>query len=83
MKPNGKPAQIAFDPSESKFYWVPLRFIGLDGKDVAFKGEALSWHDALAYDPDLKLVVLNCSSLRQVFVLRLDRTTAKLDAIVE
>jgi hypothetical protein len=82
-RPDGTQAQLAFDPNESQFLWVPLRFVGLDGKEVAFRGEALSWHDALAYDADLKLAVLNCSSLRQVFVLRFDRKTAKLAPVEE
>lgn len=68
---DGRLANLAFAPADNTFRWLELPFVGADGKPVEFRGDAFSWHDAIAYDPELKLAVLNSSHLRQVFVLRL------------
>ncbi|MCX7804351.1 MAG: kelch repeat-containing protein [Planctomycetota bacterium] len=82
-KPDGTPSNAAFDPSSGKFFWVDLKFAEEDGKPVSFKDNPFSWHDALAYDPELKLVVLNNSSARKVWVLRFERKTAALAEMTE
>jgi len=79
-KPDGKLSNAAWDPAENKFYWVALRFIEND-KPVEFKEPPFSWSDALRYDPELKLAVLNNSSARKVWVLKFDRKSAGLEEI--
>jgi hypothetical protein len=79
-KPDGSLANVAWDPNDAAFFWVELKFVD-DGKAVQPKEEAFSWHDALAYDPLLKLVLLNNSSARKVWALRFDRQTAGMDPI--
>lgn len=78
QKPDGRFANAAWSPSDNKFYWVDLPFVE-NGKDVGFKTSPFSWHDALSYDRDLNLLVLNNSSARKVWLMRFDRKTAKLE----
>jgi hypothetical protein len=52
-----------------------------DGKPVANFGSSES--DGLAYDPELKLVLLNKNNLSRVFALKLDRATLKMKEIAE
>jgi len=82
-KPDGKLANMAYDPAANKFFWVDLKFVGPDGKELVFKDNPFSWHDALAYDPELKLAVLNSVSRQQVYVLRFDRKAAAMEEIKE
>ncbi|MDD4888624.1 MAG: kelch repeat-containing protein [Phycisphaerae bacterium] len=82
-KPDGKLANIAYDPAANKFLWVDLKFVGPDGKDPGFKGNPFGWDDALTYDPELKLAVLNSSNRQEVYVLRFDRKTATMEEIKE
>ena len=77
-RPDGKLMNVAWDPNDRKFYWVDLAFVE-DGKPAAFKAPPFSWSDALAYDPELKLLVLNNSSARKVWTMKFDRKTAKLE----
>ncbi|MCY3018944.1 MAG: hypothetical protein NTW87_07950 [Planctomycetota bacterium] len=81
-KPDGKLGNVAWDPAENKFYWVDLKFVEND-KPVEFKEPPFSWSDALSYDAELKLVLLNNSSARKVWVMKLDRKTAGLTEIAE
>jgi len=81
-KPDGKLGNVAWDPAENKFYWVGLAFVE-NGKPVEFKDSPFSWSDALRYDPELKLVLLNNSSARKVWALKFDRKSARLAEIAE
>jgi len=78
--PDGKQRSVAWDPSDGRFYWVDLRFEA-KGKPVEFKDNPFSWSDALAYDPELKLVILNNSSDHKVWVLKFDRKSAKMEVV--
>jgi hypothetical protein len=75
---DGKVRNYAWDPNDGKFYWVGLAYVE-GGKEVGAPG--LSWSDALAYDPELKLVVLNNSSAQKVWALKFDRQSAKPEEI--
>jgi hypothetical protein len=77
-RPDGKLGNAVWDPNDSKFYWVDLRFVEAD-KPAEFKGNPFSWSDALAYDPELKLVLLNNSSAGKVWAMKFDRKTAKME----
>ncbi len=68
---------VVWDPNDGKFYWADLKFVA-DDKEVQFKSNPFSWHDALAYDPELKLVLLNNSSDQRVWAMRFDRKSANL-----
>ena len=74
----GRLRNVVWNPTDLKFYWADLKFVA-DGKEVAFNGNPFSWHDALHYDPALKLVVMNNSSAKRVWALKFDRETAKLE----
>ncbi len=76
-RPDGALSNVAWSPAENAFYWVTLPFVEKD-KPVAFKDSPFSWHDALAYDPDLDLILLNNSSARKVWALKFDCKTAQL-----
>jgi hypothetical protein len=82
QKPDGQFANVAWDPAQNRFYWISLPFVEAD-KPVQFKSSPFSWHDALHFDPALKLVLLNNSSARKVWALKFDRTAAKLEEIKE
>lgn len=71
--PDGKLSQAAWDPETGKYYWVDLPHS--DGKT-----HNRSWSSAIAYDPDLKLALM-CDAGKKVWVLKFDRTTAKLTEI--
>ena len=79
---DGKVANYVWDPKDSKYYWVDLGFSEA-GKTVEFKEPPFSWADALAYDPELKLVLLNNSGAAKVWALKFDRQAAKLTEIPE
>jgi hypothetical protein len=79
-RPDGRLGNVAWGPEENKFYWVDLPFAA-DGKPVTFRKSPFSWHDALRYDPELKLVLLNNSSARRVWALRFDRKSVKMEEI--
>jgi hypothetical protein len=72
--PGGKLSHIAWDPQTAKYHWVKLPYS--DGKLHKH-----SWSSAVAYDPHLKLVLLNHSRERKVWVLKLDRKTLEMEAI--
>jgi len=78
--PDGKQRNIAWDPADGRFYWADLKFEA-KGKPVEFKENPFSWSDALAYDPKLKLVILNNSSDYKVWVLKFDRKAAKMEVV--
>jgi len=80
QRPDGKLMNVAWDPQDSKFYWVDLAFVE-NGKPMEFKTPPFSWSDALSYDPALKLLVLNNSSARKVWLMKFDRKTAKLEVM--
>jgi len=80
-KPDGKASNIAWSPADRKYYWVDLPYV-IGGKPANL-GRGFSWHDALRYDPELKLVLLNNSSGRRVWVLKFDPKTAKMEEIKE
>ena len=74
---NEIPGFDIYDPATGKFFWVDLKFVD-GGKEVkpgtrGEGGKPFSWSDALAYDPELRLVLLNNSSARKVWAMRLDR----------
>lgn len=77
-RPDGKLMNIAWDPNDHKFYWADLQFVE-HGKPVEFKQPPFSWSDALNYDPELKLLVLNNSSARKVWLMKFDRKAARLE----
>jgi len=74
----GRFSSYAWNPNDRRFYWVALPFME-GGKEVAFKEPPFSYSDALAYDPDFKLVLLNNSSAYKVWALRFERQTARLE----
>ena len=78
--PDGKARNYAYDPNDGKFYWLDLKFF-VGGKEVGAPG--LSWSDAMAYDPELKLALINNSSAQKVWALKFDRKAAKLTEITE
>ncbi len=80
--PDGKWTNVAWDPSDGKFYWADLKFVEM-GKDVQFKDKTFSWSDALQYDPTLKIVLLNNSSERKVWAMKFDRKTVKLTEMTD
>ncbi len=79
-KPDGKLSNVVWDPTNAKFYWADLTFMEND-KPVEFKGAPFSWSDALRYDPELKLILLNNSSAQKVWALKFDRKAANLQEI--
>jgi hypothetical protein len=79
-RPDGKLRNVAWDPHTSKFYWADLKFVE-NGKAVEFKDAPFSWSDALSYDRELKLLVLNNSSARRVWAMKFDRQTANLEEV--
>jgi len=78
--PDGKLRNVVWDPSDARFHWADLKF-GEKGKPVEFKENPFSWSDALAYDPELKLILLNHSSASKVWALRFDRASARLEDV--
>ncbi|MGQ9662703.1 MAG: hypothetical protein ACUVWX_10275 [Kiritimatiellia bacterium] len=81
-RPDGTLSNVAWDPNDYSFYWIDLKFF--DGeKEIRFQKNPFSWHDALAYDPELKLVFLNNSSSQKVWALKFDKRTARLERIQE
>jgi len=80
VRPDGKASCYAWDPNDSKFYWLDVKF-SENGKDPAFKANPFNHSDALAYDPELKLCFINNSSGRRVWALRFDRKAANLEEI--
>lgn len=79
---DGKVVNYVWDPKDSKFYWAGLTFSD-HGKDVEFKDVPFGWSDALAYDPELKLVLLNNSAASRVWALKFDRKVAALTPLAE
>ena len=78
---DGRLVNYAWDPKENKFYWVELKYVD-NGKDVDFKDNPFSWQEATAYDPGLKIVLLNNCSAFKVWALKFDRASAKLTEVV-
>jgi len=76
-RPDGKFANVVWDPNDGKFYWLNLKFVEND-KPVEMKGATFGWSSALAYDPELKLVALNNDSVFKVWVMKFDRADAGL-----
>jgi len=81
-RPDGRWANAAFDPASRSFRWVELPFVR-DGKQAQFTDKTFSWSDALAYDPALKLVLLNNSSAQAVWAMKFDPATARLSPMAE
>jgi hypothetical protein len=77
-RPDGKTSNVVWDPANGKFFWVELGFVENE-KPAEIKAGAFSWSDALRYDPELKLTVLNNSSARKVWLLKFERASAKLE----
>jgi hypothetical protein len=73
----GGVCNYAYDPDDGKFYGMDLKWVE-GGKEVKFKRNPFNPHDALAYDPKLKLLLLNSSSRQKVWALKLDAKKAKL-----
>jgi hypothetical protein len=76
--PGGKKGNVAWDPASGKYYFVDLPFVDAGGKP-AKTGRGFSWSQALHYDRDLKLAILNTQ--REPIFLRFDRKTAKMTPI--
>jgi len=70
----------AWNPSDNKFYWVELKYVD-NGKDVEFKDSPFGLSDAMAYDPELKIVLINQSSAYKVWAMKFDRASVKLTEI--
>jgi Galactose oxidase, central domain len=81
-KPDGSMSNLAWSPETGKYYWVKLSF-SEKSKEVVFKKNTFSWHDALHYDTKLKLLVLNNSGARKVWILKFDSKTAQQEEIIE
>jgi len=81
-KPDGTLANVAWRPADGTFHWVDLTFVE-GGKPVRFTKEPFRWSDALRYDPELKLVVLNNSSARRIWVLGFDAETARISDMTD
>jgi len=79
---DGKVVNYAWNPQDNKFYWVELKYVD-NGKAVEFTDNPFSWQEAMAYDPELKIVFLNNCSAYKVWALKFDRKTAKLTEIAE
>lgn len=79
---DGRWGNVGYDPATGKFLWVNLKFVeGAKEVSPGTKGEGgkpFSWSDALAYDPQLKLVLLNNSSAKKVWAMKFDRATANV-----
>ena len=75
-RPDGANGTYAWDPNDGKFYWTNLKFVE-NGKDAPQKG--FGFHDAMAYDPELKRCLINSSSTRKVWALKFDRKSANLE----
>lgn len=78
----GRLANVAWSPAEGKYYWLELPFVE-QGKPVRFDESPFGWSDALRFDPQLKLVLLNHSKARKVWALPFDGASAKLEEISE
>lgn len=76
-RPDGSYSPYVFNPNDSKFYWAPMPFIE-KGKTQEFKRIPFNHSDAIAYDPTLKLALINNSSAYRVWVLKFDHTALKL-----
>lgn len=63
-----------WSPVDSQFYWLDIPFVEKD-KKVEFKSATFSWHDALAYDPVLDVVLLNSSNGQKIWALKLNEKT--------
>jgi hypothetical protein len=74
--PDGRLGNVAWNPRDSKYYWMHLKFVQ-NGKDVAFRKNPFNHSDALAYDPKLKLCLINNSSAQKVWALKFDKAAAK------
>jgi hypothetical protein len=70
----------AYDPNDGKFYGMDLKFVE-GGKEVKFKRNIFNHSDALAYDPKLKLLLINNSSRGKVWVAKLDAKKARLQEL--
>jgi hypothetical protein len=79
---DGQQSNVAFDPQTGKFLWLDLKFVK-DGTEVELKDSPFSWSDALAYDPELKLVLLNNSSAFKVWAMKFDPKTVKRSEMVD
>jgi len=77
-RPDGKLRNVVWAPNANQFYWTDLQFVE-NGKPVEFKEPPFSWSEALSYDRELKLLVLNNSNARRVWTLKFDRKTAGLE----
>jgi hypothetical protein len=81
-RPAGTMSNYAYDPAANRFLWVDLKYndVGKEGTPPprGEGGQPFSGSDALAYDPALRLVLLNNSSQRKVWAMRFDRGAAKI-----
>jgi hypothetical protein len=80
QKPDGKLGNVAWDLEQRKYYWVDLDYVA-GGEPVEFKESPFSWSDAVGYDPELNLVLLNNSSAQRVWAMRFDRKAAKMTEV--
>jgi hypothetical protein len=84
---DGRWSNVVYDPAANKFLWATLPFVENEKPaNPGTRGEGnkpFSWSDALAYDPELKLVLLNNSSAKKVWAMRFDRAAAKLEEMVD
>ncbi|KKL84367.1 hypothetical protein LCGC14_1965450, partial [marine sediment metagenome] len=81
-RPDGSLSNAAWSPVDGKFYWLDLKFVA-GGKPVQFKRAPFRWHDAMHYDAKLKLLLINNSSARRVWVMKPDLQAAKKEEIAE
>jgi hypothetical protein len=90
---DGKPANYCFDPEDGKWYWLELPYRTGD-KTVAPRLDynGYWWDSALNYDAEAKVAMLSLpwGNMRsgpryagRVWLLKLDRKTAKMTPIVD
>jgi hypothetical protein len=95
---DGKPANYCFDPEDGKWYWLELPYRAVTREGVKTIVPSLDyngywWDGGLSYDAAEKVAILSLHSTRghfhdprfdgRVWLLKLDRKTAKMTPIVD
>jgi hypothetical protein len=79
--PDGKLRNYAWSPEDGKFYWLDFKWVE-NGKAVGVPDLNREFQDAMAYDPKLKLCLVNHTHARKVWAMRFDREAANLVEII-
>jgi len=85
---NGKPANYCFDPEDGKWYWLEMPYMTPKGpRQPSLKYHGYPFDSAMNYDPEHKVVLLlhRMRGLKtgRIWLLKLDRKTAKMEEIVD